>query len=115
MFPQSDGSGLKITTSHYFLPGGRKVHGKGVQPDVVVEKDPVAAVATAPTDGSKGAQPVAVTGDVAVADPKRSAAGVCTDLVRANAGEAGKPAAELDCQLQEALRVLRTRGDIDQS
>ncbi|MCC7546383.1 MAG: S41 family peptidase [Burkholderiales bacterium] len=115
MFPQSDGSGLKITTSHYFLPGGRKVHGKGIQPDLVVEKDPMSAVATAPVDGGKPAQPVAVTGDVASADPKRPAPAMCSELVRASAAEGDKPTGELDCQLQEALRVLRARTEIGQS
>jgi len=115
MFPQADGSGLKITTSHYFLPGGRKVHGKGVQPDVVVEKDPMPSVAAAPADPTKAVQPLAVTGDVAVADPKRLPGGTCTDLVRTNAGEGDKPGAELDCQLQEALRVLRARQEVGRS
>ncbi len=115
MFRQSDGSGLKITTSHYYLPGGRKVHGKGVQPDFVVEKDPAPMVAAAPLDGEKVVQSVAVTGDVAVAAPKRPAAGVCTDLVRTNGTDASKPASELDCQLQEALRVLRSHGEVGNS
>ena len=115
MFPQSDGSGLKITTSHYFLPGGRKVHGKGVQPDVVVEKEPAPAVAAVPSDGAKAVQPVAVSGDVAVADPKRRPPGVCSDLVRTNNAEANGAGSESDCQLEEALRVLRGRTQIGRS
>ena len=115
MFRQSDGSGLKITTSHYYLPGGRKVHGKGIQPDLVIEKDPAPMVAAAPLDGEKVVQPVAVTGDVAVAAPKRLTPGICTELVRTNASDAAKPASELDCQLQEALRVLRARGEVGNS
>jgi carboxyl-terminal processing protease len=115
MFPQSDGSGLKITTSHYFLPGGRKVHGKGVQPDLVVEKDPAPAVAAAPADADKAPQPVVVSGDVAVADPKRPPQGTCPDPLRTNAGGGAKAGEEHDCQLQEAIRVLRTRSETGRS
>jgi carboxyl-terminal processing protease len=35
--PLSDGSALRLTTSKYFTPLGREIHGKGVIPDVVVE------------------------------------------------------------------------------
>lgn len=31
-----DTTGLKLTTAHYTLPAGRAIHGKGVEPDVVV-------------------------------------------------------------------------------
>ena len=32
-----DGTSLKITISEYFTPKGRSIHGKGIEPDVVVE------------------------------------------------------------------------------
>ncbi|AEE96931.1 S41 family peptidase [Mahella australiensis] len=32
-----DGSALKLTTSKYYTPKGRNIHGTGIQPDVVVE------------------------------------------------------------------------------
>ncbi|MCI7028990.1 MAG: S41 family peptidase [Clostridiales bacterium] len=35
-FP-SDGAGMQLTTSRYFTPKGRSIHGEGVTPDVVVE------------------------------------------------------------------------------
>jgi carboxyl-terminal processing protease len=35
--PLSDGSALRLTTSKYFTPLGRQIHGKGVMPDIVVE------------------------------------------------------------------------------
>jgi len=43
IIPQSDGSGLPLTTAKYFTPKGRSIHGKGITPDVVVElpKEPV--------------------------------------------------------------------------
>ena len=32
-----DGTSLKVTISEYFTPKGRSIHGKGIEPDVVVE------------------------------------------------------------------------------
>lgn len=34
----SDGSGLKITTAHYFTPAGHDIHGVGITPDIEVER-----------------------------------------------------------------------------
>ncbi|MFA5199333.1 MAG: S41 family peptidase [Candidatus Omnitrophota bacterium] len=42
VIPLSDGSALRLTTSHYFTPSGKIIHGKGVIPDIEVilkEKD----------------------------------------------------------------------------
>ena len=36
--PLRDGSALRLTTSKYFTPLGKEIHGKGVIPDIVVEK-----------------------------------------------------------------------------
>ena len=36
IFPLKDGSALRLTTSKYFTPSGRSIHGQGIQPDVVV-------------------------------------------------------------------------------
>jgi carboxyl-terminal processing protease len=38
VIPLSDGSALKLTTSRYFTPLGRAIHGKGITPDIVVEQ-----------------------------------------------------------------------------
>jgi len=35
----SDHSGLRLTTAGYFTPKGRKIHGKGIEPDVVCEEE----------------------------------------------------------------------------
>lgn len=37
LIPLSDGSAVKLTTSHYYTPGGLDIHGKGISPDVEVE------------------------------------------------------------------------------
>ncbi len=37
LIPLSDGSALRLTTSHYFTPSGKIIHGKGVTPDIEVQ------------------------------------------------------------------------------
>ncbi len=39
IFPLKDGSALRLTTSKYFTPSGRLIHGEGIKPDVVVPLD----------------------------------------------------------------------------
>ncbi len=36
VFPMKDGSALRLTTSKYFTPSGRSIHGQGILPDVEV-------------------------------------------------------------------------------
>lgn len=36
--PLYDGSALRLTTSKYFTPLGKEIHGKGVVPDIIVEE-----------------------------------------------------------------------------
>jgi carboxyl-terminal processing protease len=38
VIPLGDGSGLRLTTSRYFTPSGKVIHGKGVTPDIVIEE-----------------------------------------------------------------------------
>ena len=40
IFPLKDGSALRLTTSKYFTPNGRSIHGQGILPDVVVPFEP---------------------------------------------------------------------------
>lgn len=37
LIPLSDGSALRLTTSHYFTPSGKIIHEKGVTPDIEVQ------------------------------------------------------------------------------
>ena len=39
ILPLSDGSALKLTVSHYYTPKGNDIHGVGVVPDEVLERD----------------------------------------------------------------------------
>jgi carboxyl-terminal processing protease len=38
VIPLGDGSALRLTTSKYFTPLGKQLHGKGVMPDIIVEE-----------------------------------------------------------------------------
>lgn len=38
VIPLSDGSALRLTTSKYFTPSGKVIHGQGITPDIVVEE-----------------------------------------------------------------------------
>lgn len=38
-FPLSDGSAVKLTTAHYFTPGGTDIHGVGIKPDTEISDD----------------------------------------------------------------------------
>ncbi len=44
VLPLSDGSALRLTTSKYFTPLGKEIHGKGVIPDIEVEAGKIEAV-----------------------------------------------------------------------
>jgi carboxyl-terminal processing protease len=37
VMPMSDGSAVRLTTSKYFTPSGRSIHGLGIVPDIIVE------------------------------------------------------------------------------
>ena len=37
LYPMSDGTCLKVTTSEYFTPNGRNIHGTGIDPDIKIE------------------------------------------------------------------------------
>ena len=39
VIPLKDGTAIKITTSKYYTPAGKNIHGTGIDPDVKVELD----------------------------------------------------------------------------
>jgi len=41
VIPLSDGSALRLTTSHYFTPSGKIINGKGITPDILVDEKKV--------------------------------------------------------------------------
>lgn len=38
IFPLSDGSAIKMTISRYYTPNGNYIHGKGIEPDIVIDE-----------------------------------------------------------------------------
>ncbi|MCI8465079.1 MAG: S41 family peptidase [Lachnospiraceae bacterium] len=39
IYPLEDGTAIKITISDYYTPNGNNIHGTGIEPDVVVERE----------------------------------------------------------------------------
>ncbi len=55
LIPLRDGSALRLTTSLYYMPSGRTIHGKGIEPDVIVDQaDAVSLEDESPASGSSG-------------------------------------------------------------
>ena len=96
IIPLSDGSGLRLTTAKYYTPKGRSIHGKGINPDIIVE-GPKTTAAVVPNNGP--------TPEGAPAPPKP---GPSVET---------KPADELkrDPQLQRALDLLKAMRILDRS
>ncbi|WP_120167656.1 S41 family peptidase [Thermohalobacter berrensis] len=44
IYPLVDGGAIKMTIAEYFTPNMNKVNGKGIQPDVVIENNPVTTI-----------------------------------------------------------------------
>jgi carboxyl-terminal processing protease len=95
LVPLADGAALKLTTAYYFTPNGRRIQGKGVTPDAVIDQLAL-EVAGALKPASQG--------------PASSAA--VPAACGAASGEASTVAAAMtsilgdDCQLQRALETL---------
>ncbi|MDO8730103.1 MAG: S41 family peptidase [Candidatus Omnitrophota bacterium] len=63
VIPLRDGSAVRLTTSIYYTPSGQAIHGKGLQPDVVVEPVPPPASAR---EAEEQGEPPPVAKDPAV-------------------------------------------------
>ena len=114
VIPFGDGTGMELTTAYYYTPGGRRIQGQGVIPDVVVEAQPIAQ-----REGT-ALQTVAVERQT----PDARTAPICSS---GNESEAAAPRAvgntanppqigfsSGDCQLERALRLLRNQTSISQ-
>ena len=119
IIPFGDGTGMKLTTAYYYTPRGRVIQGKGVMPDVVVEGKAVGDAQAGPS-----VHPVALEhqGDEAAA---RQVAALCAPRTDAEpsaaqnaAPDADRPPARasvVDCQLERALQLLRSRVSMTRS
>jgi len=56
VIPLSDGSGLRLTTSKYFSPLGKVIHGQGVAPDIVVEEGKIEVASEQESESKKPEQ-----------------------------------------------------------
>ena len=98
LVPLADGAALKLTTAYYFTPDGRRIQGKGVTPDHVIEQPAVDAVA-----GVKPAAPetkAVKAGDAACATAELFDAQDAALLLAV-------PGNSDDCQLGRAMELLR--------
>jgi len=112
IIPFGDGTGMKLTTAYYYTPSGRRIQGKGVTPDIVVEEKFSAQFAAADvktvvvgsqaTESSDAAKPLLCD----VHSDNRAEAPTA-------AGNAPNPPLAVpfsgDCQLEQALRLLRSK------
>jgi carboxyl-terminal processing protease len=95
LVPLADGAALKITTAYYFTPNGRRIQGKGVTPDAVIDQLTIDAA-----------------GAIKPASHEPASAAVVPTACAASAGDASAVAAAMtstlgeDCQLQRALELL---------
>ena len=126
VIPFGDGTGMKLTTAYYHTPSGRVIQGKGVMPDVVVEGQPLREAQAAPgvravalenprseaTEHELAAEctpPAVASPDAAVSTGSQPAKSAVPGAgVRPDAGG-------VDCQLERALEVLRSRLAITRS
>jgi len=59
VIPLRDGSAVRLTTSIYYTPSGQAIHGKGLEPDVVVEQPPPSSSENEGQEGKEEKKPVA--------------------------------------------------------
>lgn len=112
VIPFGDGTGMELTTAYYYTPSGRRIQGQGVIPDVVVESQPIAQAGGANAPHAVAAErqtsephPAAVRATCALRDDG-DAAGLRNDGRAAETPQVGP--SSTDCQLERALRLLRS-------
>jgi carboxyl-terminal processing protease len=96
LVPLKSGAALKITTAYYHTPNGRRIHGVGVVPDVLVATQPAVPNAT---------------GFSSAGDAGRMPAVTCLQL---STESRSAPEPDADCQVQRALELLRDKSVLAQ-
>jgi carboxyl-terminal processing protease len=118
VIPFGDGTGMKLTTAYYHTPSGRLIQGKGVMPDVVVEGQPLRDAQAGPIvrpvslerEGEEVAREVA-----ALCAPHSGAEPVAAQNAAPGADRPPAGASAVDCQVERALELLRSRLSIRRS
>jgi carboxyl-terminal processing protease len=100
MVPLADGAALKITTAYYYTPKGRRIQGRGVTPDKVIDETVVDNAMPGVKAAALDAHSAGKAGGFACGLPKMSGA---RDAAR---GPALDGRGE-DCQLERAVELLR--------
>jgi carboxyl-terminal processing protease len=118
VIPFGDGTGMELTTAYYYTPSGRRIQGQGVIPDIVVEPQPIAqregvAALHAVAVERQSPEPRAATATAACASRNDNEDAAS----RADGSVTQPPQIGLsggDCQLERALRLLRSQTSISQ-
>ncbi|MFA5362129.1 MAG: S41 family peptidase [Candidatus Omnitrophota bacterium] len=95
VIPLSDGSALRLTTSKYYTPSGKEIHGKGVMPDIVIEE---ARIETPPqNEEAKTLKPADVFDQMESEKPEKKPAGKSAE----------KPEEKKDTDYKKDLQLVR--------
>src|SRR5438105_10909027 len=87
IIPLSDGSGLRLTTAKYYTPKGGEIHGKGITPDIVVEKPQEADNQEGEQKAPRNRRQIELPGDDLSDDPQLLKA---VDFLKARKQQGGK-------------------------
>lgn len=102
VIPMKDGSAVRMTTSRYYTPSGRLIHGEGIQPDIEAPFEPpadadAAASGTAADDAkAREVQEVFKQVEKAVDAPKKTPEPVTLETIR-----------QRDNQIRKAIDILK--------
>ena len=118
VIPFGDGTGMELTTAYYYTPSGRRIQGQGVIPDVVVEPQPIAqregaaALHAVAAERQKPEPRAAAAAAICASRNESDAAAARTDVSAAHPPQIGLSGG--DCQLEQALLLLRSQSSISQ-
>jgi carboxyl-terminal processing protease len=87
IIPLSDGSGLRLTTAKYYTPKGGEIHGKGITPDIVVEKPQETENPEGEQKSSRNRRQMELPGDDLADDPQLQKA---VDFLKTHKQQGGK-------------------------
>jgi carboxyl-terminal processing protease len=119
VIPFGDGTGMKLTTAYYHTPSGRLIQGKGVMPDVVVEGQPLrdaqAGPIVRPVSLEREGEEEVAREVQALCAPHTGAEPVAAQNAAPGADHPPAGASAVDCQVERALELLRSRLSIRRS
>jgi carboxyl-terminal processing protease len=87
IIPLSDGSGLRLTTAKYYTPKGGEIHGKGITPDIVVEKPQEVDTQEGEQKSPRNRRQIELPGDDLSDDPQLQKA---VDFLKTHKQQGGK-------------------------